>query len=62
MTKPPIRINTGTGPDRRRLTEAEAHAGGIPTPFTPHEWDDIHMACAGYVLAANVSRFAGVAS
>lgn len=57
-----VRIDTGTGPDRRRLTEAEAQAGGIPTPFTPREWDDMHMACASYVLKPNVSRFAEVAS
>ena len=32
------RIPTGTGPDRRRLTLAEAEAGGLPEPFTRDEW------------------------
>ena len=53
----PIRINTGTGAARRRLTDDEAHAGGIPTPFTPREWDDMHMACAHYALTPSVSLF-----
>lgn len=32
------RIATGTGAARRRLTVAEAEAGGLPEPFTPDEW------------------------
>ena len=36
------RIPTGTGPDRRRLTLAEAEAGGLPEPFTRDEWDAMY--------------------
>lgn len=32
------RIATGTGEARRRLTEAEAHAGGLPERMTAQEW------------------------
>lgn len=32
------RIPTGTGAARRRLTQAEAEAGGVPEPFTDVEW------------------------
>lgn len=32
------RIPTGTGASRRRLTLAEAEAGGLPEPMTREEW------------------------
>jgi hypothetical protein len=32
------RIPTGTGAARRRLTQAEAEAGGLPEPMTAEEW------------------------
>lgn len=32
------RIQTGTGATRRRLTEAEAMAGGLPERMTAAEW------------------------
>lgn len=32
------RIPTGTGATRRRLTLAEAEAGGLPEPMTREEW------------------------
>lgn len=42
------RIATGTGKDRRRLTVAEAEAGGLPEPFTREEWDDLAHASRTY--------------
>jgi len=41
------RIATGTGPDRRRLTQAEAEAGGLPEPFTKDEWAAMAQASRG---------------
>lgn len=37
---------TGTGPQRRRLTDAEAQAGIAPEPFTREEWAAMHEATA----------------
>ena len=43
--------DTGTGPTRRRLTEAEAQAGIPPAPFTREEWDKMHVASAAETTA-----------
>lgn len=40
------RADTGTGRDRRRLTEAEAQAGIPPEPFTRMEWAAMYVATA----------------
>lgn len=37
-----LRIATGTGVDRRRMTKEEAEAGCIPEPFTAEEWTSMH--------------------
>ena len=37
-------LDTGTGENRRRLTEDEAKRGDVPTPFTPEEWAAMHTA------------------
>lgn len=37
---------TGTGPQRRRLTDAEAQAGIAPEPFTRAEWAAMAQATA----------------
>lgn len=42
------RIATGTGASRRRLTLAEAEAGGLPEPFTREEWDAMSRASLAY--------------
>lgn len=42
------RIATGTGANRRRLTLAEAEAGGLPEPFTREEWDAMSRASLAY--------------
>lgn len=44
MIKSGDRIATGTGANRRRLTEAEAMAGGLPDPMTKEEWRLLHDA------------------
>jgi hypothetical protein len=36
------RIATGTGASRRRLTEEEAMAGGLPDLMTREEWQAMH--------------------
>jgi hypothetical protein len=38
------RIATGTGASRRRLTDEEALAGGLPDPLTQAEWQALHDA------------------
>jgi hypothetical protein len=38
------RLDTGTGPTRRRLTLAEAQRGDCPTPYTAAEWAALHAA------------------
>lgn len=40
------RVATGTGAARRRLTVAEAEAGGLPDRFTPAEWEAMRNAAA----------------
>lgn len=45
------RILTGTGAARRRLTEAEAMAGGLPERFTVGEWDAMKVAVDDYTAA-----------
>lgn len=42
------RVVTGTGANRRRLTLAEAEAGGLPEPFTKEEWDAMYYASLRY--------------
>lgn len=42
------RVETGTEGTRRRLTEAEAMAGGLPTPFTAREWRTLRRATLAY--------------
>ena len=49
------RIDTGTGPARRRLTLAEAEAGGVPTPFTRAEWDAMHRTSLQYYRRLQVA-------
>ena len=41
------RIATGTGAARRRLTQAEAEAGGLPERFTAEEWQAMALASGG---------------
>lgn len=57
------RIDTGTGETRRRLTEAEAHAGGLPARFTAKEWRHMASAVEDYTdrLFRQRARAAGVA-
>ncbi len=42
------RVETGVDGQRRRLTEAEAQAGGLPTPFTSREWRALRRATLAY--------------
>lgn len=42
------RIPTGTGAARRRLTLAEAEAGGLPEPMTREEWVNMYHASMDY--------------
>jgi hypothetical protein len=37
-------LDTGTGANRRRLTEEEAKRGDVPTAFTKEEWDAMYVA------------------
>lgn len=41
-------VPTGVEALRRRLTMAEARAGGIPEPFTPREWRAMRRATERY--------------
>lgn len=43
------RLDTGTGPQRRRLTRAEAEAGCLPAPMTKAEWRAMAKASAAPV-------------
>ena len=43
-------VDTGTDADRRRLTLAEAEAGGLPTPWTATEKQAAWDACHDYGL------------
>lgn len=52
------RIPTGTGPNRRRLTVAEAEAGGLPDRMTRDEWRAMHDASLQAQQAAH-KRHAG---
>lgn len=38
-----MRLDTGTGEKRRRMTLDEALVGYQPTPFTQEEWHAMHM-------------------
>jgi hypothetical protein len=40
----PERIPTGTGPERRRLSVAEAERGCVPDPFSAEEWAALYQA------------------
>ena len=55
------RIPTGTGAARRRLTQAEAEAGGLPEPMTAEEWEAMYNASRrlhnGYVVSARLSLY-----
>jgi hypothetical protein len=50
----PERLETGTGPLRRRLTLAEAERGALPTPFTKGEWNRLRDES---VLAARDAQY-----
>jgi hypothetical protein len=50
-------LDTGTGANRRRLTEEEARNGDVPTPFTREEWESLHQASSELNGPAVWTRF-----